>query len=111
LIWRAAYVFARRIGPIVRLFNAVGAPGYERVVELRLVGRRTGRQRPVLVTLIQLGDRWYVGHPNGPRAWLANLAAAESFVVRLPAGGSVDVRGAPLGLGTERDRVISATPA
>jgi len=112
LIWRDAYVLARRIGPLVRLFAALGAPGYsDSIVELRLVGRRSGRPRPVLITLIRVRDDWYVGHPNGPRAWLANLAAADSFRMGLPQGGTVEMHGVPLGLGNERDRVIRATPS
>src|SRR4051812_12103920 len=107
VIWRAAYVVARRVGPLVRLFAALGTPGYaDSIVELRLVGRISGRPRPVLITLIEDGGNWYVGHPNGPRPWLANLAAADSVAIRLPYGGSIEMRGVPLALGKERDRVI-----
>jgi hypothetical protein len=110
LIWRGAYVVTRRIGPIVRLLGQVGAPGYDdNIVELRLVGRKSGRPRPVLVTLIRRGGRWYVGHPNGERPWLANLAAAPSVPLVIPHLGAVAVRGVPLRLGRERDEVIRET--
>jgi len=112
LIWRGAYVLARRIGPFVRLLVTLDSPWYgDAIVELRLVGRRSGRPRPILVTLIRVEDAWYVGHPNGPRAWLANLSAADSVPVGLPRGGTINMRGRPLGLGEERNRVIRATPS
>lgn len=112
LVWRTGYMVVRRLGPFVRLLGAMGTPGYEHaIVELGLVGRRSGRPRPVLVTLIGVDGNIYVGHPNGPRAWLANLAAADSVAVRGLDGTSVNVRGVALGLGHERDGVIRATPA
>jgi hypothetical protein len=110
VIWRMGYVVVRRSGRLVRLFVVIGAPGYDNeIVELRLVGRRSGRPRPVLLTLIRFDGAWYVGHPNGPRAWLANLAAADSVVMSLPKSGSVRVRGVALRLGRERDAVIRQT--
>jgi hypothetical protein len=110
VVWRAAYVVARRWGRLVRLFVALGVSTYgQGIVELRLVGRRTGRPRPLLLTLIRWDGNWYVGHPNGPRPWLANLASAESVVMALPRSGSVVVRGTPVHLGHERDEVIGAT--
>jgi hypothetical protein len=111
VIWRTAYVVVRRSGRLVRLFVIMGTPGYDNeIVELHLLGRRSGRPRPVLLTLIRFDGAWYVGHPNGPRAWLANLAAADSAVMSLPRSGSVRVRGVALRLGRERDAVIRQTP-
>ena len=110
IAWRAAYVVARRWGPFVRLLVLVRVPGFDNeIVELALVGRRTGRPRPVLITLIRVDGSWYVGHPNGPRPWLENLAAVDSVVMRLPRQAPVRVRPVVLALGPERDAVIEAT--
>ena len=110
IAWRAMYAIVRHLGPVVRLFVAAEVPTFpDRILELGLVGRRTGRPRPVLVTLITLRGRWYVGHPNGRAGWLANLAAAESAPARLLGQAPVRVRSVPLGLGAERTAVILET--
>lgn len=110
LLIRAAYVVIRPAGRLTRLLVRLRVPTFEdRIVELALVGRRTGRPRPVLLTLIRLDGHWYVGHPNGPRAWLANLRAADTVELRLPRGRDATVRPSGLPLGPERDAVIQAT--
>jgi hypothetical protein len=109
-IWKAGYVVARRWGPLMRLLVALRVPTFDKeIVELSLVGRQTGRPRPVLVTLLTVGGRWYVGHPNGTAGWLANLAAAKSAMLTIPRQAPVRVRSIPLGLGPEREAVIRAT--
>ena len=50
--------------------------GLGNVVELRVAGRRSGRYRSVLLTLLREGERWFLGHPNGDVAWTLNLEAA-----------------------------------
>ena len=108
--WRGVYVVGRRWGRIMRWLARMGVPTFaNQLVELDLVGRRTGRPRRVTVTLLRLGDRWYVGHPNGPRSWLANLGAADSVDAIVVGQPPVRVRPVPLGLGPERDAVIVAT--
>ena len=110
LAWRALYLIARRLGWLVRVLVAVGAPSFEdRILELSLVGRRTGRPRPVLVTVIRLRGAWYVGHPNGPAAWLANLEAAGVVTATLLGSPPVRLRSTPLPVGPEREAVIRAT--
>jgi hypothetical protein len=110
LIWRAGYVVIRRMNGPVRLLVWLRVPTFENeIVELGLVGQRSGRPRPVLLTLLRMKGRWYVGHPNGPRAWLANLAAADTALLTLPRSRPVRVRGVPLALGGERDAVIRET--
>jgi hypothetical protein len=110
VVFRAAYMVVRRTAPLVRMLVALGMPFIgRRIVELALVGRRSGRPRPVLLTLLRVDGRWYVGHPNGPRAWLANLAAMDSLLVTLPERASVRVRPVILPPGAERDAVILAT--
>jgi len=78
-------------------------------VDLRVPGRRTGLQRAVLVGLIELAGRWYVGHPNGEAGWTRNLAAAGEASVAWPTGVTHPVRATRLPDGDERDAVILAT--
>jgi hypothetical protein len=64
----------------------------------------------VLVGLLLVDGRWYVGHPNGEAAqWVRNLAAARRATVRLRGGTATHVRARPLQPGSERDRIIRAT--
>jgi hypothetical protein len=110
VVWRGIYVIGRRWGRLIRLLVAVRMPSFEPViVELDLVGRRSGRPRPVLVTLIHVAGRLYVGHPNGPAGWLSNLEGARSVRLTMARAAPVLVRSIPLGLGPERDAVIRAT--
>jgi hypothetical protein len=61
------------------------------------------------VGLIEVGGRWYVGHPNGDVGWTRNLAAAGEAVVAWPSGVRHGVRAERLADGDERDAVILAT--
>jgi hypothetical protein len=77
--------------------------------QLRVPGRTSGRQRVVLVGLLNVDRHLYVGHPNGPVNWTRNLAAAgEARVEQLP-GVWATLRAVPLADGPERDAVIAAT--
>jgi hypothetical protein len=78
-------------------------------VDLSIRGRRSGRERRVLVGLIQVEGRWYVGHPNGGAAWTRNLASARHATVTWPGMRGLSVRAARLADGDERDRAILAT--
>lgn len=110
LVWRVGYVIARRWGRLMQVLVALRVPSFDNeIVKLSLVGRKTDRPRPVLVTLLRVDGRWYVGHPDGPAAWLANLGAATSVKLTIPRRPPVYVRSVPLGLGPERDAVIRAT--
>jgi hypothetical protein len=80
-------------------------------VDLAVSGRRTGRERRVLVGLITVEGRWYVGHPNGEAAWTRNLASARGATVTWPGMSAVPVRAARLSNGDERDQAILATAA
>ena len=107
--FRASYRLIRALDPLIRSALANGLPGLDGIIELRTVGRRSGRQRRTLLTLLTVGDRWYVGHPNGPAAWIRNAEAA-GWVEIDPAGA----RGPRFALvrlpdGPERDAVIRAT--
>jgi hypothetical protein len=111
LWFRAVYHLIRLLDPLIRRWWAARLPGLERIVDLHLVGRRTGRSRHILVTLLTVDGQWYVGHPNGDAGWTHNLASARDPRPRLSFadGGSVSVTAARLPTGSERDAVIRAT--
>jgi len=80
------------------------------IEELVVASRRTGNERCVLVSLLQVDGAWYVGHPNGDSAsWVRDLRAAGSAVVRLRDGREIRVAPTELAFGSERDRAIWAT--
>ena len=83
--------------------------GYGNIVELRVAGRKSGRQRRIVLGLLRDGDRWFLGHPNGHVAWTRNLDAAGTadLVISWPA--SIVVRASVLPPGELRDRAILAT--
>ena len=101
------YRLIRRLDPLVRAWWS--RVGLGDTTDLEVVGRRTGRMRHVLVGLLEVDGRWYVGHPNGPVAWTRNLEAARSGVVRRPGSAPVDVLVHPLPAGPERSGAIRAT--
>jgi len=107
VVFRAAYAFIRIMDPLLRwTWFSVGL-GITSRVSVR--GRRTGRERSVLVGLIRLDGRWYIGHPNGEVAWTRNLRSSLSARVAPRPEAPVDVAAAPLEAGPERDAVIVAT--
>jgi len=107
IYFRIQYRLIRLLDPLIRLVWR--GFGLGNVVELRLVGRRTGKPRPVLVGMLRVGSSRYVGHPNGDTAWIRNLEAAGT--VQLcevwPRLELVSVR--RLAPGPERDTAILAT--
>lgn len=109
--WRILYRLIRLLDPLLRSWVANGLPGFDGVVELRFPGRRTGRPRRILVTLLSHDGRWYVGHPNGPTNWQRNVEAAGWVDVEPPAAHGSRFTVERLGDGPERDAVIVATGA
>jgi hypothetical protein len=107
--WRVLFAITRRTGPLMRAFRGLPLPSTSEIVELHLVGRRTGRPRRVLVGMSRIDGRMYVGHPNGPTPWLANLAATDAATLQIKHQPAVQVRSVPLRLGPERDAAIRAT--
>jgi deazaflavin-dependent oxidoreductase (nitroreductase family) len=110
-LWRPALRIWYRL---VRLFDPLVRAWLDRLdlgdtVDLLVVGRRTGRPRPVLVGLLDVDGRWYVGHPNGDVQWTRNLEAAGEARVRRRGLGEVAVRAVRLADGPERERAIRAT--
>lgn len=109
--FRAMYRLLRLLDPLVRSALAVGMPGLDGIVSLSVEGRRSGRLRRTLVTLLRVGGRWYIGHPNGDTGWTRNAEAAGSVEIE-PAPGSRagrELRVTRLPPGPERDAVIAAT--
>ncbi len=109
LFWRLGYAWLRLTDPLIRAAWRSGGLGI--TVDLAVRGRVSGRVRRVLVGLIQVDDRWYVGHPNGEAAWTRNLAVAGRATVAWPAMAPLGVRAERLADGEERDAVIVATAA
>ncbi|MGH2462555.1 MAG: hypothetical protein ACRDFZ_02880 [Candidatus Limnocylindria bacterium] len=107
LFWRLGYAWLRLLDPLIRAMWHAGGMGI--TVDVRVPGRRSGRQRAVLVGLIEVAGRWYVGHPNGDAGWTRNLAAAGNGSVVWPTGVTHRVRAARLPESDERDAVILAT--
>ena len=104
---RGVYALLRVLDPLLRWgWFSVGIGITSR---LTVRGRRTGRERSVLIGLIEVGGRWYVGHPNGEVAWTANLRAARRARLAPRPEARIDVVAEPLEAGAERTAVILAT--
>ena len=107
--WRAAYRIVRLLDPLIRSWLANDQPGLGGIVELRFVGRRTGRPRRTLITLLVVDGHWYVGHPNGEAAWVRNADASGWVDVEPPGRHGPRFSVHRLADGPERDAVIRAT--
>ena len=107
IAFRIFYRVLTRLGPLIRPIAERVALG--NVVELIVVGRRSGRRRIVLLGLLRVGDQWYLGHPNGPATWTRNLDAAGEATLALPHQAPIGVRPMLLPDGDERRQVIRAT--
>src|SRR6185369_3758563 len=79
------------------------------IVELRVVGRRTGLTRSVPLGLLRDGGRWFLGHPNGDVPWTLNLEAAGTALLTVRPPTAIAVRARRLEPGELRDRAIAAT--
>jgi hypothetical protein len=102
----AQYRLLRWLDPLIRAWWRLAGIGI--TVDLEVPGRRTGRQRQVLVGLLRVDGHWYVGHPNGRAQWTKNLAEAREAAVIFHRE-RVRVRAERLHDGVERDAVIVAT--
>lgn len=105
--FRVAYAVLRAMDPLLRwTWFSVGIGITSKLI---VRGRRSGRDRSVLVGLIRVSGAWYIGHPNGEVDWTANLR--EAGVARLAPRPetTIEVIAMPLAHGRERDEVILAT--
>ena len=105
--FRVAYAVLRLLDPLLRwTWFSVGI-GITSKLTVR--GRRSGRERSVLVGLLRVNGAWYVGHPNGEVAWTANLREAARARLTPRPEAPLDVTAMPLSDGPERTAVILAT--
>jgi hypothetical protein len=74
--------------------------------EFAFVGRRSQRERRLLLGLYQIGGAWYIGHPNGTSHWIRNMEAAGGCTVVLRDGTSIRVTPSEVLDPVERERVI-----
>jgi hypothetical protein len=101
----------RLIDPLIRSWRANSLAGLDGIVEASIVGRKSGQPRTRLVTLLSVGDEWYIGHPNGETAWTRNAEAAGVVRIDPPSAHGSAFRVVRLPPGPERDAVIAATRA
>ena len=104
---KLVYALLRVMDPLLRWSWFIVGIGITSRLTVR--GRRSGRERSVLIGLIKVGGRWYVGHPNGEVAWTANLRAARHARLAQRPEAPIEVVAEPLTAGAERDAVIIAT--
>src|SRR5687768_18549482 len=96
LVLRASYAVIRVLDPLLRwTWFSVGLGITSR---LTVRGRRTGRDRSVLVGLIRVNRTWYVGHPNGEVSWTANLRGAGRARIAPRPEAPIDVTAEPLSM-------------
>jgi len=101
------YATLRVLDPLIRwMWFSVGIGITAR---LTVTGRRTGRQRSVLIGLLRVNGAWYVGHPNGEVGWTANLREAGRATIAHRPESPFEVTAVPLADGPERNAVIRAT--
>lgn len=106
-IFRALYAVLGLADPLIRSWYE--SFGLGNVVEVRLVGHRSGSPRRVLLGLLRAGEGLYLGHPNGQVAWTRNLFSAGHGELRWRDGPVLDFRPVLLPDGDERDAAIRAT--
>lgn len=106
---RAFYRLLTWNAPLIRAWWRAFGLGI--TVDLEVRGRRSGRPRRVLLGLLSIGDRWYVGHPNGPVDWTRNLDAAGGRARLFTSGNAtpIEVRAVRLEPGAERSAAIGVT--
>ena len=105
--WRLVYAILRVLDPILRVSWWSGGMGITSRLSVR--GRRSGRSRSVLVGLLRVEDRLYVGHPNGEVDWTRNLDAARMALIKRPGLPELEMRAVRLPHGRERAAAIGIT--
>jgi hypothetical protein len=105
--WPRWYRGLALVEPLFRpIWRSVGIGN---VVELVVPGRRTGLPRRCLLGLLTVGERQYLGHPDGPNVWTRNVEAAGGGMLRFYDGVELPFRATKLERGAERDGAIRAT--
>jgi hypothetical protein len=98
---------------LIRIWDGLLVPltmrrGYGNLVLLHVPGRRTGHDRSVLLGLLLVGDRRYLGHPNGDTGWTLNVRAASNIALESAELPLTRFEPIVLGPGPERDAVVRA---
>jgi hypothetical protein len=101
------YAGLRRLDPLIGAWWRRFGVGNTLVLEV--TGRRTGIPRRVFLGLLVVGDRRYLGHPDGACAWTLNLDAAGRGRLLRPGRAPELVAASSLPAGPEREAVIRAT--
>jgi hypothetical protein len=105
--WRGWYRLLRVVGgPLDRLAMR---PGFGNLVVLRVVGRRSGRERSLPLGLLVVRERRYLGHPSGDTAWTLNLRAVATATIESARIPRTRVRPVLLEPGPERDAAVRAS--
>jgi hypothetical protein len=104
--FRVQYRILALIDPVVRgLWRRVGIGN---IVDVT-VPRRNGKgDRSRLLGLLRVGDKRYLGHPNGEVGWTRDLDAAGGGSYRWSRAAPSWFRATRLDEGPERDAVIRA---
>jgi hypothetical protein len=79
------------------------------IEEVIIVGRRSGKERRLLLSVYDVDGRWYIGHPNGTAQWVRNLESAGECIVIRRDGIARRMSALELERGPERDGVLSAS--
>jgi hypothetical protein len=79
------------------------------IEEFVFVGRRSGKERRMLLGLFEVDGQWYAGHPNGTSQWVRNLEAAGGCTVIRRDGIPIPVRATEVLDPAEREAIILAT--
>ena len=108
-LWRAVLKFYLNSAPRSLLEGIRRSNPAVLMEEFVFIGRRSGLERNLLLSLYDVDGTWYVGHPNGTSQWVRNLIAAGSCTVIRRGHEPVRVTAVEIPDGPERDRVIAAT--
>jgi hypothetical protein len=99
------YGFLRLTDPFWRRLTE--RRGLGNTVELLVIGRRTGRERRVIVGLLAVGERRYLGHANASAAWLHNLVASGEGRLVVDGAAPLVIHAARIEPGPEQDAVVT----
>ena len=106
-VWRLILTGLLRSAPmpVGRVIRRVPSSPIEEFV---IAGRRSGRERQIMLSLFEVEGAWYAGHPNGTSQWVRNLEAAGGCTVIRRDGRPTRVIAMEV-FADERARVIRAT--
>jgi hypothetical protein len=108
-VWRAMLTFFLRGAPTPMMRAVRRLLPESPIEEFVIVGRRTGRERRMLLGLFDIDGVWYAGHPNGTSHWIRNLEAAGGCTVVRRDGVPIAVRAIEVTDPAEREAVIRRT--